>query len=176
MRASIPSALLLAVSLAACSQGDSGVNTGAGGANGAYGAGGANGAGGAGGAGAYGSNAVPGSEEDLVQTVGDRIFFATDQSTLSDQARGTLDKQAAWLQRYQSVTVVIAGNCDERGTEEYNLALGQRRANADREYLAAHGINGARVRLISYGKNRPTDPGSTPEAWAKNRNAITMVQ
>lgn len=173
MRTSIPSALLLAVSLAACSQGDSGVNTGAGGANGAYGAGGANGAGGAG---AYGSNAAPGSEEDLVQTVGDRVFFATDQSTLSDEARATLDKQAAWLQRYPSVNVVVAGNCDERGTEEYNLALGQRRANADREYLVAHGINPARVQLISYGKNRPTDPSSTPEAWAKNRNAITLVQ
>ncbi len=174
MRASIPSALLLVVSLAACSQGDSGVNGGAGGANGAYRAGGANGAGGAGG---YAGNAAPGSEEDLVQTVGDRIFFATDQSTLSDDARATLDKQAAWLQRYPSVSVVVAGNCDERGTwKKHNLALGQRRANADREYLLAHGINPARIRLISYGKNRPTDPSSTPEAWAKNRNAITMVQ
>ncbi len=174
MRASTLSALFLAVSLAACSQGDSGVATGAGGANGAYGAGGANGPGR--GAGGYASNAAPGSEEDLVQTVGDRILFATDQSTLSDDARATLDKQAAWLQRYPAVSVVIAGNCDERGTEEYNLALGQRRANADREYLLAHGINPARVSLISYGKDRPTDPASTPEAWAKNRNAITMVQ
>ncbi len=170
MRASIPSVLILAVSLAACSSGDSGVSTGAGGANGPYGAGGAGGAGG------YANRATPGSEEDLVQTVGDRIFFATDQSTLSDDARATLDRQAGWLQRYPSVSVVIAGNCDERGTEEYNLALGQRRANADREYLVAHGIDPARVRLISYGKDRPTDPASTPEAWAKNRNAITMVQ
>ncbi len=174
MRLSIFSALALAVALAACSQGDSGVNTGAGGANGQYGAGG--GAGGPGGAGGYAGNATPGSEEDLVQTVGDRIFFATNQSTLSDDARATLDKQAAWLQRNAAVSVVIAGNCDERGTEEYNLALGQRRANADREYLLAHGINPARIRLISYGKDRPTDPSSTPEAWAKNRNAITLVQ
>ncbi len=174
MRPNILSVLLAAASLAACSQGDSGVNTGAGGANGAYGAGGANGPGGAGG---YGSgNAIPGSEEDLVQTVGDRVFFATDQSTLSDDARATLDKQAGWLQRYPTVRVVIAGNCDERGTEEYNIALGQRRANADREYLVAHGIDPGRLQLISYGKNRPTDPASTPEAWAKNRNAITMVQ
>src|ERR1700689_1578675 len=106
MRASIPSALLLAVSLAACSQGDSGASMGAGGANGPYGPGGGDGPGGAngaGGAGGYASNAAPGSEEDLVQTVGDRIFFATDQSTLSDDARATLDKQAAWLQRYPSV-------------------------------------------------------------------------
>jgi len=179
MRPTTLIALMLAVSLAACSQGDSGVATGAGGANGANGAYGANagyGANGANGAGGIAGNAAPGSEEDLVQTVGDRIFFSTDQSTLSDEARATLDKQAAWLQRYPSVNVVIAGNCDERGTEEYNLALGQRRANADREYLLAHGINPARLQLISYGKDRPTDPASTPEAWAKNRNAITMVQ
>jgi len=172
MRPSILCALALAVSLAACSSGDSGVSTGAGGANGQYGAGGPGGAGVGGSAG----NATPGSEEDLVQTVGDRIFFATDQSTLSDDARTTLDRQAAWLQRYPSVSVVITGNCDERGTEEYNLALGQRRANADREYLVAHGLDPARIRLISYGKDRPTDPSSSPEAWAKNRNAITMVQ
>jgi peptidoglycan-associated lipoprotein len=166
----------LAVLLAACSQGDSGVSTGAGGANGAYGAGGPYGANGAGGPGGYAGNAAPGSEEDLVQTVGDRIFFTTNQSTLNDDARATLDKQAAWLQRYPTVRVVIAGNCDERGTEEYNLALGQRRANADREYLVAHGIDPARIQLISYGKDRPTDPASTEDAWSKNRNAITMVQ
>ena len=165
----------LAVSLAACSQGDSGVSTGAGGANGAYGAGGPNGATARAAPGLMPAMR-PGSEEDLVQTVGDRIFFTTDQSTLSDEARATLDKQAAWLQRYPSVSVVIAGNCDERGTEEYNLALGQRRANADREYLVAHGIDPARIQLISYGKDRPTDPSSTEDAWSKNRNAITMVQ
>ncbi len=169
MRARIFSALVLAVSLAACASSDTGADAGAGGANGAS-------AGGAGGAGGFANRAAPGSEEDLVQTVGDRIFFATDTSTLSADARATLDRQAAWLRRFPSVRVVIAGNCDERGTEEYNLALGQRRANADREYLAAHGINPARIQLISYGKDRPTDPASTPEAWAKNRNAITMVQ
>lgn len=170
MRRMIPSAVLLALSLAACSSSDTGANSGAGGA-GAYGA---NGAGA--GAGGYAGRATPGSEEDLVQTVGDRIFFDTDRSTLNDQARATLDKQAAWLQQYPAVSVVIAGNCDERGTEEYNLALGQRRAEQDREYLLAHGINAGRVRTISYGKDRPTDAGSTPEAWAKNRNAITMVR
>jgi peptidoglycan-associated lipoprotein len=175
MRPSIPAALLLALSLAACSGNDAGANSGAGGANGANGAYGAGGPGGAGGAG-YAGNAAPGSEEDLVQSVGDRIFFDTNQTTLNDQARGTLDRQAAWLQRYPTVSIVIAGNCDERGTEEYNLALGERRANADREYLIAHGINAGRIRTISYGKNRPTDASSTPEAWAKNRNAITMVQ
>ncbi|HUB11432.1 MAG TPA: peptidoglycan-associated lipoprotein Pal [Acetobacteraceae bacterium] len=164
---------VLVLSLAACSSDNLGTNAGAGGAS-PYGA---NGAGaGAGGAGGYASSAAPGSEEDLVQTVGDRIFFDTDRSSLDDQARGTLDKQAAWLQRYPNVRVMIAGNCDERGTEEYNLALGQRRANVDRDYLVAHGIDAGRVQTISYGKDRPTDTGSTPDAWAKNRNAITMVQ
>lgn len=176
MRRFLPLALLLAVSLGACGSYDEGVNNGAGSGAGynPYAAG-AQGAGGQGGAGAYG-NATPGSEEDLVQTVGDRIFFDTDRSTLSDQARATLDKQAAWLQRFPTVRVLIAGNCDERGTEEYNLALGQRRANVDKDYLIAHGISADRIQTISYGKDRPTDPGSGPEAWAKNRNAITMVQ
>jgi len=172
MRRNILTAFGLAVSLAACSSSDTGAESGAGG-NAPYGTGSAGGAGGAGG---YANRATPGSEEDLVQTVGDSITFATDRGTLSDDARATLDRQADWLQRYPTVSVVIAGNCDERGTEEYNLALGQRRANADQEYLAAHGINAARIRVISYGKDRPTDPASTPEAWAKNRNAITMVQ
>jgi peptidoglycan-associated lipoprotein len=177
MRYRVPAILMIAVSLAACSAADNGTNSGAGGANGPYGAGGpGSGAGGAAGVGGYASQAIPGSEEDLTQNVGDRIYFETNQSTLSDEARATLDKQAAWLQRNPQVNVVIAGNCDERGTEEYNLALGQRRANTDREYLVAHGIDSGRVRLISYGKDRPTDPADTPEAWAKNRNAITMVQ
>lgn len=176
MRPSFLVALLLAVSLTACSAADTGANSGAGGATGPYGAGGAGAAGGAGGAAGNASQATPGSEEDLVQTIGDRIYFDTDQSLLSDDARATLDRQAAWLQRYPSANIVIAGNCDERGTEEYNIALGQRRANADREYLVAHGVDVGRIRLISYGKDRPTDPASTPDAWAKNRNAITFVQ
>jgi peptidoglycan-associated lipoprotein len=176
MRYSVPAALLIAVSLAACSAADNGASSGAGGANAPYGAAGA-GAGGAAGPGGYASQAAPpGSEEDLAQTVGDRIYFETNQSTLSDEARATLDKQAGWLQHNPQVNVVIAGNCDERGTEEYNLALGQRRANTDQEYLVAHGVDPSRIRLISYGKDRPTDPADTPDAWAKNRNAITMVQ
>ncbi|HET8997072.1 MAG TPA: peptidoglycan-associated lipoprotein Pal [Acetobacteraceae bacterium] len=160
--------------LAGCAS-DEGASNGAGGAYGQQGAG-------APGAGAYGANgygagqAAPGSQEDLVQTVGDRIFFATDRSSLDDQARQTLDRQAAWLQRYPQVNVVIAGNCDERGTEEYNLALGQRRAATDRDYLVAHGVAANRIQTISYGKDRPTDAASTPEAWAKNRNAITYVR
>jgi peptidoglycan-associated lipoprotein len=120
--------------------------------------------------------AVPGSQQDLVANVGDRVFFAFDQSNLSGDARATLDRQAAWLQRYPQVSVQIAGNCDERGTEEYNLALGQRRANAARDYLVAHGVSGARITTISYGKERPVALGSDEQAYAQNRNAITSVQ
>jgi peptidoglycan-associated lipoprotein len=125
---------------------------------------------------------VPGSQEDLVASVGDRIFFDFDRSeivghgalTLSNAQ--TLDRQAAWLAKYAQNNVQIAGNCDERGTEEYNLALGQRRADATRRYLVAKGVSGARITTISYGKERPTALGSNEEAWAQNRNAITSVK
>ncbi|HQT76168.1 MAG: peptidoglycan-associated lipoprotein [Rhodospirillales bacterium 20-64-7] len=168
--------LLAAGLLAACSSNDTtGSTNGSGGTAAGYGAGGPGGVGGAGGAGGAG-RATPGSEEDLVQSVGDRIFFNTDSSSLSPQAMATLDRQAAWLQQYPQVNVWVAGNCDERGTEEYNLALGQRRANADREYLVAHGIARTRIETISYGKSRPIDAASTPQAWAQNRNAITSVR
>jgi len=119
---------------------------------------------------------TPGSEEDLVANVGDRVFFAFNESQLSGDARGTLDRQAGWLQRYQQVGVQIAGNCDERGTEEYNLALGQRRANAARDYLVARGVSSARITTISYGKDRPVAQGDDEQAWAQNRNAITSVR
>ena len=122
------------------------------------------------------STAVPGSQEDLVQNVGDRVFFALDSSTLSAEARGTLDRQAAWLAKYPQVQVQLAGNCDERGTTEYNLALGQRRANATRDYLVARGVNSGRVTTISYGKDRPTALGSDEQSWSQNRNSITSVR
>jgi peptidoglycan-associated lipoprotein len=171
---SITLACVVAVGLlAACSSDNSGTSNGTGGNTAGYGQQG----GGGSGYGAAGTGqARPGSEEDLVQSVGDRIYFDTDQSTLNDQARATLDKQVDWLQRYSQVRIWVAGNCDERGTEEYNLALGQRRANADREYLMAHGIASTRIETISYGKDRPVDPGNGEEAWVKNRNAITSVQ
>ncbi len=120
--------------------------------------------------------AIPGSQQDLVANVGDRVFFAYDQSSLSSDARATLDRQAAWLQRYPQVTIQMAGNCDERGTAEYNLALGQRRANAARDYLVAHGVSGSRINTISYGKERPVALGSDEQAYAQNRNATTSVQ
>ena len=165
--------LLSAALLAGCSSSDESKN-----ANGSGGAttGSGYGAGGPGGPGGAGGPAAPGSQEDLVQSAGDRIFFDTDKNSLNQQATATLDRQAAWLQRYPQVNIWVAGNCDERGTEEYNLALGQRRANADRDYLVAHSVNRSRIETISYGKSRPIDAASTPEGWAQNRNAITSVR
>lgn len=119
---------------------------------------------------------VPGSEEDLATNVGDKVFFAFDKSNLSPEAQATLGRQADWLQRYPQVRVQIAGNTDDRGTEEYNLALGQRRANAARDYLVARGVNSARMSTISYGKDRPIALGDNEQAWAQNRNATTSVQ
>lgn len=119
---------------------------------------------------------TPGSQEDLVANVGDRVFFDFDRSNLSPEARATLDRQSAWLARFPQVSVQIAGNTDERGTTEYNLALGQRRANAARDYLVARGAASARITTISYGKERPTALGSDEQAWAQNRNAITSVR
>jgi peptidoglycan-associated lipoprotein len=171
MKHGILACLLGAALLAACSSSDDSKTANASGGAGGMGSGGAGGLG-AGGAG----HATPGSQEDLTQSAGDRIFFDTDRNTLNPQATATLDRQASWLQQYPQVNVWVAGNCDERGTEEYNLALGQRRAAADRDYLVAHGIQRTRIETISYGKSRPIDSASTPEAWAQNRNAITSVR
>jgi peptidoglycan-associated lipoprotein len=119
---------------------------------------------------------VPGSQEDLVANVGDRVFFDFDRSSLKPDARATLERQAGWLAKYPQVNVQVAGNCDDRGTEEYNLALGQRRANASRDYLVARGVAGSRMTTISYGKDRPTALGDDEQAWAQNRNTITSVR
>ena len=119
---------------------------------------------------------TPGSQEDLVANVGDRVFFALDSSTLSGDSRTTLDRQAAWLARYPAVSTQLSGSADERGTAEYNLALGQRRANASRDYLVARGVSSARITTVSFGKERPTALGSDEQAWAQNRNTITSVR
>jgi len=119
---------------------------------------------------------VPGSQEDLVANVGDRVFYDFNQSGLKAEGKGTLDRQAAWLGKFASNAVQIAGNADERGTVEYNIALGQRRANAARDYLVAKGVASARITTISYGKDRPVALGSNEAAWAQNRNAITSVK
>jgi peptidoglycan-associated lipoprotein len=128
------------------------------------------------GAGAATAGPAPGSQEDLVANVGDRVFFDFDRATLTTDARATLDRQAGWLGKYQQVSVQVAGNCDDRGTEEYNLALGQRRANSSRDYLVARGVPGSRISTISYGKDRPTALGDNEQAWTQNRNAITSVR
>jgi peptidoglycan-associated lipoprotein len=119
---------------------------------------------------------VPGSQEDLAQTAGDRVFFAFDRSDVSPEAQQTLTRQAEWLRRYPNVMVRIEGHCDERGTREYNLALGARRAEAAKNVLVALGTPESRVATISYGKDRPVVLGSDEAAWAQNRVAITTVQ
>lgn len=117
----------------------------------------------------------PGTYADLVANVGDRVFFDFDKFDLQSQARDTLDQQAAWLKQYPSVTITVEGHCDERGTREYNLALGQRRAAAVRDYLVALGVSGSRIDVISYGKERPEVVGSNEAAWAQNRRGVTII-
>ena len=110
----------------------------------------------------------------LADGVKDRVFFATNESVLTTASRDTLRKQAAWLRKNSDITVVLEGHCDERGTREYNLALGERRANAAKDYLMTYGIASDRISVISYGKERPVDSGSSPLAWSKNRRSVTV--
>jgi peptidoglycan-associated lipoprotein len=132
--------------------------------------------GGPGGAGGTGARAAaPGSQQDLEASAGDRVFFAFDRSDITPEAREILTRQADWLRRYPNVTVTIEGHCDERGTREYNLALGERRAQAAKNVLVASGIPASRISTISYGKERPAVVGSTEEAYAQNRRAVTTV-
>ncbi len=161
-------AFATAALLAACSSNDTGNSTGSGSANGGPGSG-------------FGTSAVGTSALNangagglLAPGVPDRVFFDTNKSRLTQEDRSTLDAQAHWLEQNR-VAVMVAGNTDERGTEEYNLALGQRRANAARDYLVSKGVPASQIRTISYGKDRPTAMGSTEADWAKNRNAITSV-
>ena len=128
------------------------------------------------GAAATSGGVVPGSEEDLVASAGDRVFFALNKSNLDEDAHTILDKQSSWLGRYQQVSVQVAGNTDDRGTEEYNIALGQRRANAARDYLVAKGVAAARISTISFGKDHPTAQGDDESAYMQNRNATTSVK
>ena len=110
----------------------------------------------------------------LADGVPDRVFFATNESILTTKSRDTLRKQAAWLRKNSDINVVLEGHADERGTREYNLALGERRANAAKDYLMTYGISANRISVISYGKERPVDSGSNPLAWSKNRRAVTV--
>jgi peptidoglycan-associated lipoprotein len=122
-----------------------------------------------------GGAATPGSQQDFVVNVGDRVFFQEDQSDLTAQSQATLGRQAQWLQAYPRYTVTIEGHADERGTREYNIALGARRAQAVREYLMSQGIGGNRMRTISYGKERPVATCNDSSCWSQNRRAVTVL-
>jgi peptidoglycan-associated lipoprotein len=136
-------------------------------AGGGFGAG----AGGVGGAGA----ATPGSAQDFVVNVGDRVFFETDSTDLTPTAATTLDRQAQWLSRYPNYAVLLEGHADERGTREYNFSLGARRAQAVRDYLASRGIQGNRIRTVSYGKERPVAVCNDISCWSQNRRVVTVL-
>ena len=112
--------------------------------------------------------------EYLATGVKDRVFFATNKSTLTTASRDTLRKQAAWMRKKKDVSVTVEGHADERGTREYNLALGERRANTVKDYLMTYGVSGSRIAVISYGKERPVNSGSDPLAWSQNRRSVTI--
>jgi peptidoglycan-associated lipoprotein len=148
----------LALALGACAK-----NTAQGdGLNGAYGAGGGGGGG-------------PGSYQEFSSSVGDRVFFDTDQTDLSDKARSTLDRQAEWLSRYPRYSFQIEGHADERGTREYNFALGSRRGENVKNYLASKGVSPSRMKMISYGKERPVATCDDISCWSQNRRAVTVL-
>jgi peptidoglycan-associated lipoprotein len=121
------------------------------------------------------STIVPGSAEDLRVNVGDTVHFGYNDYNIEDNDKGTLQRQATWLQKYPGVRITVEGDCDERGTREYNLALGARRANAVKEYLVSLGISGARVETISYGKEHPVCSESNEDCWAQNRRGVTAI-
>ncbi len=155
---SIAVALTLALTAAACAKkpGADGMA----GANGAYGAGGPS---------------TPGSQQDFVVNVGDRVFFENDSNQLTSVAQDTLSKQSQWLGQYSRYSIVIEGHADERGTREYNLALGARRAQAARDFLVARGVPANRIRTISYGKERPVAVCNDISCWSQNRRAVTVL-
>ena len=119
--------------------------------------------------------ATPGSQQDFIVNVGDRVFFESDSSELTPQAREALDKQAQWLNQYNRYAFTIEGHADERGTREYNIALGARRAQAAREYLASRGVSAQRMHTISYGKERPVAVCNDISCWSQNRRAVTVL-
>ena len=119
--------------------------------------------------------AAPGSQQDFIVNVGDRVFFETDSSELTEQARATLDKQAEWLTHYNRYAFTIEGHADERGTREYNIALGAKRAQTVRDYLATRGVSAQRMRTISYGKERPVAVCNDISCWSQNRRAVTVL-
>jgi peptidoglycan-associated lipoprotein len=153
----IVSALSVALAMGACSK-----NPNEDGANGGLGGMGA-------------GAASPGSQQDFVVNVGDRVFFESDQTELTPTAQATLEKQARWLSQYPRYTITIEGHADERGTREYNFALGARRAESTKSYLAARGVPASRMRTISYGKERPVAVCNDISCWSQNRRAVTVL-
>ena len=127
------------------------------------------------GAGGAGGVARPGTQQDFTVNVGDRIFFDTDSSVVRADAQQILARQAQWLNQYPSYTITVEGHADERGTREYNLGLGERRANAAKNFLVSQGIEARRVATISYGKERPAVNGSNEAAWSQNRRSVAVV-
>jgi peptidoglycan-associated lipoprotein len=121
------------------------------------------------------SGVLPGSAQDFKQNVGDTVHFAYNEYNIQDEDKATLQKQAAWLAKYPAVRLTVEGDCDERGTREYNLALGARRANAVKEYLVSLGVSAARLETISYGKERPICTESTEDCWAQNRRGVSNI-
>jgi peptidoglycan-associated lipoprotein len=119
--------------------------------------------------------AVPGSQQDFVVNVGDRVFFESDSTALTSQSVATLEKQAQWLNAYPQYSFTIEGHADERGTREYNIALGARRSQAVRDYLASRGVNPQRMRTISFGKERPVAVCNDISCWSQNRRAVTVL-
>lgn len=167
MRLIIPGLVLAAFVLAACSStGDESANSGSTGASSS--SGGEQTA-------TAPSGPKPGTQEDLEVNVGDRVFFDFDKSNLSPDARTAVERWAAWLKTYPANKVVIQGHADERGTREYNLALGERRADSARDYLVSLGIDSNRVSIVSFGKERPAVVGSNERAWAQNRRAVIVI-
>ena len=125
--------------------------------------------------GAYGAAGAPGSVQEFAASVGDRVFFETDSTELTSTGQATLDKQAAWLNQYPRYTFTIEGHADERGTREYNFALGARRAETTKNYLIAKGVSAARMKTISYGKERPVAVCNDISCWSQNRRAVTVL-
>ncbi len=128
--------------------------------------------------GAYGTGpdgTYAGSEAEFVENVGDRVFYATNSSVVTSEGRATLQRQAAWLNQYGNINVVVEGHADERGTREFNLALGERRANAAKNILVSAGVSPSRITTITYGKERPAVLGSNQQSWAQNRRAVTVL-
>ncbi|WP_114393888.1 peptidoglycan-associated lipoprotein Pal [Oleisolibacter albus] len=178
-KAFVTVAVLSSLLLAGCrSAGDSDYSAGGGGDG--FGANGSGGTYGSAGTASVSSqslagSAAPGSQQDLAQSVGDRVYFGTDRTDLSPEAQSILQRQAEWMRRYPNVNVTIEGHADERGTREYNLALGDRRASSVRAFLIAQGIPAQRVATVSYGKERPEVTGADEQAWQRNRRAVTAV-